>query len=157
MYPFGDVVSVLTLSESNMNMNMNMCWYGVDGGGCGGCGWCVCPPVCLPWRTPTTFEPVESLWISLWKSLLEDTYLYTTSDGPAMCKIGYLEWVYHVKNKNTMGQRRGPKKRRRRHFVLSFSFVTCTRHDDIYMFILVIYLLLLAAFVAAASCLCRCF
>ena len=99
----------------------------------------------------------KSLWISLWKNLLEDTYLYAMLDGSLMCKIWLFGWAGHVQNKKTMGQGRGPKKRRRRHFVLSFSFMTCTWHDDIYMFILVIYMLLLAAFVAAVSCLCRCF
>ena len=40
-------------------MNMNMSGYGVDGGGCGGCGWSVCSPICLLWGSPTTSVPVE--------------------------------------------------------------------------------------------------
>ena len=99
----------------------------------------------------------KNLWISLWKNLLEDTYLYAMLDGSPMCKIWLFGWAGHVQNKKTLGQGRGPKMRRRRHFVLSLSFVTCIRHDYIYMFLLVIYMLLLAAFIAAVSCLCRCF
>ena len=96
----------------------------------------------------------KSLWKSLWKNLPEDNDLYTTTDGPAMWKI----WLFGMgrpcgKTGKTMGQR----KEDGAILFLSFSVVTCTRHDDIYVYILLIYMLLLAAFVAAASCLCRCF
>ena len=62
-------------------------------------------------------------------------------------KFGYLEWVGHVEKRKD----NGPKERRRRHFVMSLSVMTCTRHDYIYVYILLIYMLLLAAFIAAAG------
>ena len=123
--PLGEVVTVLTLSKSNMNMNMNMCWYSADGGGCGGCGWCVCPPACLLWRTPTTFGLVEmSVERSArrqqprhypgWAGHVENLVIWY---GPAMWKFG-----------QTMGQRKGDGA-----ILFCQSFMTCIRLDYVYV------------------------
>ena len=130
-------------------MNMNMCWYGVDGGGCGGCGWCVCPPVCLPRRTPTTFEPVEkSVDESVEKICLRTPTYMLRWMGRSCAKFGYLEWAGHVKNKKTMGQGRGPKKRRRRHFVLS---LICCDGTDMTMCMYMTYITVCCCFMRAGE------
>ena len=91
LYPLGEVVFVFTLLLSNMKMNMNMSWYGVDGGGCGGCGWSVCPPICLPWRSPTTSGPMEKyVEKSVDKSVEKPAWGHLP--------ICYVGWVAHVQN-----------------------------------------------------------
>ena len=127
--------------------------YGVDGGGCGGCGWCVYSPTCLLWSTPTAPKPVKNLWKNLrknlWKNVLVDSYLSAVSSGSAMWNW-LFEWVPHVQKPEYNGPWKRPRKRRRRRFVLSFSVMTCYRHDCLYVYDV------MAAVAAVASCFCCC-
>ena len=91
-----------------------------------------CP--CLPLRSaPPTLLRVEKC---VEKSSGQANISLPTENGSAMCKIGHGASDGPAMSKlerqmKTVGQ----KGRRRRHFVLSLSVMTCTRHDYIYVYI----------------------